>query len=274
LIDFFIHPFHFFGRTDEVTVFQNGVTAGITNIASNALKVAMMFSIPGKGDPEPKHNLPGEPVLPLVLSVFLLIGLIIVIIKFRDIRYFLILIWFILLLLPSVFSMGAPNTLRTTGAIPALYALIAIGFSWLYSFGLEKLKSNRHLWLNIGAVVLLIYCGAVGVYQYSRWTKADRTWLAFNTAEVELGQQIGRWSWTSKEPIYLPKVVAEHPTVLFTAYPYDYFLYETLTPLPNTIYIVIEPTGLDQLHAQFPNGKIIREFILVTGRTWAIAYKT
>ncbi|MCX7919157.1 MAG: glycosyltransferase family 39 protein [bacterium] len=274
LIDYIVHPFHFFGRTDEVTVFQNGFGEGIKHIVANALKVAMMFSIPGKGDPEPKHNFPGEPALPFFLSIFLVIGTIVAVKKIQDTRYFTLLVWFILFLTPSVFSMGAPNTLRTTGALPALYALIALGFDWVYTFGLHKLLSQTHRVLNIIAVIILLYCGSVGVYQYFRWAKSDRTWLAFNTAEVELGHQIKLWSSDSKSAIYLPKVVAEHPTVIFSAYPFDYFYYETLDPLPNTIYIIIEPSIFVQLQTQFPNGNIIREFKLINGQTWAIAYKT
>jgi 4-amino-4-deoxy-L-arabinose transferase-like glycosyltransferase len=274
IVDYAIHPFHFMGRTDEVTVFQNGLSSGITNIVSNALKVGMMFSIPGKGDPEPKHNLSGEPELPLVLSIFLIIGIIIAIKKIRDTRYFLGITWFILLLLPSVFSMGAPNTLRTTGALPALYALIAIGFEWVYSVGLTKLKSNLHRWLNIAAILLLIYSGSVGVYQYFRWAKSDQTWLVFNSAEVELGKQITDWARADKLPIYLPKVVAEHPTVQFSAYPFNYYNYELLKPIPNAIYLIIDPKVLTELQSQFPDGKVIREFRLINGNLWSVAYKT
>ncbi|MFB3895788.1 MAG: ArnT family glycosyltransferase [bacterium] len=280
IIDYIYHPFHLMGRTDEVTVFQNGLSSGITNIASNALKVGMMFSIPGKGDPEPKHNLSGEPELPLLLSIFLIIGIIITCKKIRDTRYFLFLVWFILLLLPSVFSMGAPNTLRTTGALPALYALIAIGFEWLYSVGLIKLKSNRHIWLNLVAILCLIYSGTVGIYQYYRWTTSPRTWQVFNAAEVELGKQIADWSWKTKLPIYLPKVVAEHPTVIFSSYPYDYYHYENndageiLSPLSNTVYIIIDPKVIRYLESEFPDGSVIREFRLNTGNIWAVAYKT
>jgi 4-amino-4-deoxy-L-arabinose transferase-like glycosyltransferase len=280
IVDYTFHPFHFMGRTDEITVFQNGFSDGIKNIGSNALKVGMMFSIPGKGDPEPKHNLSGEPELPVVLSVFLIIGIIIAFKKIRDTRYFLCLIWFILLLLPSVFSMGAPNTLRTTGALPALYALIAIGFDWGYSVGLTKLKSNWHKWLNIATIVLLIYSSSVGVYQYFRWAKSDRTWQVFNSAEDELGKQIADWSCNTKTPIFLPKVVAEHPTVIFSAYPFDYYNYENndegaiLTSQLHSIYIIIDPKVIRSLQSQFPDGKVIREFHLSTGNIWAVAYKT
>ncbi len=140
-IDWIIHPDHFRGRTDEVSMFvahnNDGTITSIPatrialDIMHNALGVAGAWFV--KGDHVGKHNLPYSPVFDPVTGLIFLLGLLWCVRNcLRYEKAFFLLIWFLVLCMTSVLSFGAPNILRMQGAIPPVILIFVIGLRLVF----------------------------------------------------------------------------------------------------------------------------------------------
>lgn len=104
-----------------------------------------------QGDRNPRHNLPGRPVNDPLLALLFSVGLLTALWHLRSARSRLLLIWFGVMLLPTLLSDLAPHTLRGAGALPALALLCALGGGTLLAWisGSARVRSA-------GAVLLLV----------------------------------------------------------------------------------------------------------------------
>jgi len=98
-------------------------------VARNYLAVLGGISL--RGDMLPGRNLVGRPMLDPVLSVFCWIGVFFSCRRFAesDLSQLLVL-WFLVMLLPSGLSDQAPAANRMLAAAPAVAALVALGAGW------------------------------------------------------------------------------------------------------------------------------------------------
>lgn len=147
--DFVIHPEHFRGRIDEVSMFHDQIIKRspdgseqkeliakplskiVTGLAENALAVARMWTF--KGDHVGRHNLPYEPVFDWISGVIFYLGVAVSLYYAARCEWaFLPLWWLAVLACASVFSFGAPNILRMQGAIPAVVLLYVTGLRLIY----------------------------------------------------------------------------------------------------------------------------------------------
>jgi len=110
LIDYIHNPFHFFGRTEEISPFQQGIFSGIQLIFGNMVKTIGMFLLWATRN---LNTIIQGTDAAMDSSVFLIIGLFQAFRNWKKLNYLIPLAWFIFFLLPSIFSVGAPNTLRT-----------------------------------------------------------------------------------------------------------------------------------------------------------------
>ena len=74
--------------------------------------------------PIARHNLPGRAATDVLTAALFTSGLLLALLRVRERRSRLLLIWFGVMLLPSVLSGAAPHYLRAAGALPP-YALLA-----------------------------------------------------------------------------------------------------------------------------------------------------
>lgn len=140
-IAFYHHPDWFFGHASEVSVFADRVSGGagpLAVLAENALHVAGMFSF--FGDHEWTHGMAGRPLLDWAIAIPFYLGLVL-----WGVRLFgrerksdpdgdalwLLLLWMIAMLAPSVLSDAAPNFSRTLPSLPATVLPIALGLTWI-----------------------------------------------------------------------------------------------------------------------------------------------
>lgn len=84
-----------------------------------------------QGETHLRHNLPGRPYFDLVQSVLFLLGAVRGMRLWRKPEYAFLLLWFGVMLLPSILSGDAPHFGRLSGAAPAAAILIASGGAWL-----------------------------------------------------------------------------------------------------------------------------------------------
>ena len=81
-IDYLKNPFHFSGRLDEVSLFDEGLSRGFGKAADNAVANVLQFFLAGHGDHVPKHNIPLQPVFDPLNALIFLIGLLVCIFNF------------------------------------------------------------------------------------------------------------------------------------------------------------------------------------------------
>jgi 4-amino-4-deoxy-L-arabinose transferase-like glycosyltransferase len=130
---FLHHPADFSFRSYAVSAFNPGLNHGdLTGTVFYSLTRTLgMFSFQGDGTWE--RNIPNRPIFDPISSVFLAIGLLRLLRSPRDPKIAFTLLWLAVMLVPSAISvLDAPNFLRVTGMIPALFALPAFGLDWVW----------------------------------------------------------------------------------------------------------------------------------------------
>ena len=170
---FFIqNPQALFARAGVVSIFSPEWNQG--DLGGTLLRVTLMtlgtFAAVS-GDPNPIANLPGRPMLGLVLALFFWLGVIVsvwCVVRFAAGRgftrgssaavtpsstngssllaaaYLLLLCWWVVMLLPGILAPeGAPHHLRIIGTAPATYILVAVGLSQISHIKQKILKQQK-----------------------------------------------------------------------------------------------------------------------------------
>jgi len=212
LIDYAINPFHFFGRMKEVTLFGEGFLPGLVKVGENIWKIALMFSI--KGAHEIRHNIPYMPVFDPVASLFLLVGICTAAAHIRRHVFFpFILMWLVIMLLPSILSQGAPDMLRTLAVTPVLATLLAFGLIKTVELIPEK-KISPFL-LRILLVVVLLLCATTEVRRYHKWEQHPEVWGKLTAHFYELAEKAAHPAF-GDVTIYVDERIYIHPTFRYT----------------------------------------------------------
>jgi 4-amino-4-deoxy-L-arabinose transferase-like glycosyltransferase len=113
-------------------------------LLENVLKTLGMFHT--TGDPEWLYNIPGRPVFNPVGGTLLWIGVALCLFRWRQPRYFFLLLWLVSGLLPAFLSTPAASLSHTILAQPVAYILPALALSetrsWIakrdWGFGIRK----------------------------------------------------------------------------------------------------------------------------------------
>ncbi|MBC8249070.1 MAG: glycosyltransferase family 39 protein, partial [Anaerolineales bacterium] len=132
---FLTHPQAFSVRTGQLSLFNPELNQGdVLGTFWRAARLALgMISL--RGEPLWRFNIPGKPVFSWPLSVLLLLGLALSLIRLVRGRnelertfHFLMLVWLPVMLLPSILAVKElPSALRSVGLIPLLFLLPAQG---------------------------------------------------------------------------------------------------------------------------------------------------
>ena len=138
--------------------------------------VATFRSFYDSGDRNSRHNLPGRPVNDLLLATLFTLGLLAAFMKIKRPNIRLILIWFGVMALPVLLSIGAPHALRGVGMLPALAMLYALGAGVLIN------RFSSYKWIGMALLVLVVtVSGAWTVRDYFlRWSGDQGTGAAFD----------------------------------------------------------------------------------------------
>ncbi len=214
-IYFYRHPALFLRHISAVSIFADPVSDGSPGRAlwMNTWRVLGMFSI--QGDREWIHNLAGRPVFDPLLSIPFWLGLAIWLLRLRRREdpdrdaLALLLLWSLVMLLPSVFSDAAPNFSRTLLALPALFVAVGLGLARL----MELLQRPR--WLGSGLVALILTCsGGLSAYDYFvRFPQRPEVYYAYDVDKLDA------WAYlqplTENHQLYLSQLWAEHGTLRY-----------------------------------------------------------
>ena len=156
----------------------------------NVIKHARMFHV--EGDYNPRHNIPGEPMLDSITGVLFLYGLFYALRYIRDHRQGLLLTWLVIPLLGGILSLvqEAPQAYRTLDAVIAI-ALLAgevVGTMPL-PLGDTTARRDRIYW---GLVSTLLGVAAfLNVFTFfQKWARDDRVWMAFSPMETAVAREV------------------------------------------------------------------------------------
>ncbi len=221
------HPGTFLERAETVSIFDPAWNQGDlwgTFLHTTLVTLGTFAGL--TGDPNPMGNLPGRPMLGLVLAPLFWLGVVVSIWRVvrylsnrhRDVPkrhaatsslstispsptnsptpYLFLLCWWPVLLLPGILAPeGAPHYLRIIGTAPATYILIAIGLAQI-SPGLPAGAGNIQYLISkwrISNWLILIFLpiGLVTARDYfARWAKLPELYMAYDVYAVELVQHI------------------------------------------------------------------------------------
>ena len=158
---------------------------------NNALGALGMFVF--YGDNLWLYNIPGRPLLGLILGPLALAGLVIVIVRFRRMEYALALFWLIAGIFPSLITGVVASNLRSVAALPVVYLLVSIGLVEIMR-GLERLIESH----TLRTIPLVLLAVAVTVFSWNAyfdiWGQARDVRVAYHTTLFEVAQELDRAS--------------------------------------------------------------------------------
>ncbi len=170
-----------------------------------------------RGDQSILRNNPGRTLLDPIQLLFVLIGLAeIVLQRFRRRDVFLIL-WFGVMLIPSILSGDAPHFGRLIGIIPPIAIIMAKGVGWIGQILIERIKDTRYDYPQLimaSLMLLLIISGGLTVFDYFwRYANISELESEFDYPDWELGQYVAQLP--EESTVYLVPTQEEMATVYF-----------------------------------------------------------
>ena len=217
LIYFALHPETFMARGHEVSVLNPGRNQGgpLTAFLVNSWDHILAFGF--RGDPTWRNNVAGNPMLNLVETLFLGLGVCMAMWRWKHRpAYRLLLLWLAIMILPALLaSHAAPNTMRMIGAAPAVYLLIGMGMWEAYLFLRTRFpKRTSHTvsilaWACVSALIGVQ--GATTFHTYFHtWAGAPEVYEAHQVEWAVLAQTLNEQRPAADEVYLLPYRLNEH----------------------------------------------------------------
>ena len=142
-----------------------------------------------KGDGNWRHNLAGQPELFFFQGFLFLLGIFLALKKIKRPEMVFILSWLIIMILPAALTKeGLPHALRSIGAIPSVYILVALGGEFLWQESKKFLSPKKR---NIFFASLLLLLTLISFYRYFFvWANKQEVKEAFNLNYLLEGQHL------------------------------------------------------------------------------------
>ena len=131
LIFFFRYPYFFVFRLAYVANRGKGTVPDrpwLTWLNNIGRVVRGLF---WQGETHLRHNLPGRPYFDVIQAFLFILGLVRNGRFWPSLSHIFLVIWLIVMLLPTILSGDAPHFGRMTGAVPAVAIIMALGLAWL-----------------------------------------------------------------------------------------------------------------------------------------------
>lgn len=188
----------------------------VPRLLENVRKHLLMFNF--RGDPNGRHNLPGEPMLDNLLAALLVLGVGLALVRFWRPQALLLLIWLFAMLMGGVLSLGfeAPQSLRAIGTQPVAYllALVPLHALWIAWRNSGGIRFPQYYYVPL--VLLLLWIGYDNFYTYFyRQANDFASWNAFSTPETITANLLQQME--EETEAYVISYFHGHPTINFLA---------------------------------------------------------
>ena len=200
----------FFARAESTSVFNiTPRDQWLVQINESLEEHLLMFN--HRGDPNPRHNLPDEPMLDFVSGGLFVLGFFFALTRWRSTGLFTLPFWVLLMVLPGVLTVPweSPQSLRSILVIPAVAALAAYPLERLWSVSKDApWPAARRLALP-GALGALGFIAYVNVeFYFDDQANDPRVYAEFSTDEFlmaeshEEQQRQGYSIWVSRQFLF------------------------------------------------------------------------
>ena len=188
------HPEQFLHRVNQTSLFTGKPTLDgkIRALDGNVRKHALMFNV--VGDPNPRHGIPGTPVLDRITAALFVLGIVYCAYRWRSPAYFVLIIWFLVGMQGGVLSLDweAPQAHRSLLAVPAVYGLAAIplGAAWN-----AWQRQGRGAALLASGIILitLVLAGYLNYDRYfHRQMERSDTYNAFSAGDTAVARYVAK----------------------------------------------------------------------------------
>ena len=182
-------------RTEDVSLLGQTTASGQSverALIDNVILVGRMFV--DSGDTNLRHNLPGRAALDWFNVIGFVTGLGLLLWHWRKPQSWLLAIWLVVMLLPTLLATAAPHYLRASGAVGAVMIIVGIGLVWWWDRlvgwlvnvkGGKWEKLSLHIWLLLPVLVLLISTTVTVVDYFGRWANYPKLYDHFQAVELE-----------------------------------------------------------------------------------------
>ena len=179
-------PEEFFRRSSAVSIFAH-VPEGeaASAVRNNLLRHLRMFHF--EGDPNGRHNIPGEPMLDTLSGLLMLAGLAVVAFRWRNAAMFALPFWVVIMIIPGTLSIPweSPQSLRSIAVIPAVIALITLAVGGIWQSGRAlKLPIARYVAPIIASALLAVIAYANIEAYFGEQANNPAVYSAFSTADT------------------------------------------------------------------------------------------
>jgi len=162
-------PLITFAIREPQTFFQRTSTVGIWNPAHNldfwpTLRAHIRYHLQMFnfiGDVNGRHNIPDAPQLGPIAGVLFLLGLAATLARPLSWPGAAWLVWWVVMLLPGILTIEAPQAYRTIGVVPVLYLIAAQGLQLI----VDLARGVRRRWLHHVVYAAVILAALGGAYQ-------------------------------------------------------------------------------------------------------------
>lgn len=258
------HPGEFFSRMQNTSIFSpNSGEQSWQAVIETAKEHLLMFNY--QGDRNGRHNLSGMPMLDPVSGSLMVLGLAICIKNFNKTKYFLIVSWFILMLLPGIFSLNfeSPQSYRSIGSLPAAYLLAVVPLYYLSELWQQSNSALKNLFYRIFMFLLIgiVIVTNLSIY-FNYQQNSTSSWLEFSAKDTIIGNEMAKLSQDAD--FYVSSLYFGTPTIQFLApnvknakalETYDSFPMKFDHTRDAVIYLDASQTNLfDQLKDFYPHG--------------------
>jgi streptogramin lyase/4-amino-4-deoxy-L-arabinose transferase-like glycosyltransferase len=214
-------PDLYFARTKNTALFaKTAPEERLAGLLENTRKHLLMFNY--RGDPNGRHNLPGEPMLDPYSGALFVLGLGVSLwagLRGQTwARLLLLPLWLAITLLGGILSLDfeAPQSLRAIGTQPVVYILAVIPLWLLWRAWRDE--GGRYAPRAVLAPLLLLL-GVIGVSNFHTYffrQAADfAVWNAFSTPETITATLLGQMDVATVP--YVISFFHGHPTINFLA---------------------------------------------------------
>ncbi|WP_420631974.1 hypothetical protein [Candidatus Leptofilum sp.] len=212
LLFFWRYPYFFVFRIAYVANRGRGTVAD-QPLLTWLLNVGRVFrGLYWQGETHFRHNLPGRPYLDPIQATFFTLGVVQTVRQKLNPRAVFLLLWLLVMLLPTIMSGDAPHFGRMTGAAGPLAILVAVGAVWLFSVTSKPITVHRIL--ITGYCLLLFGSLAFTVRDYfGRYANHPQLATDFYLPDWQLGQLAA--DQAEGTAVYLTPTQEEMATIFF-----------------------------------------------------------
>lgn len=278
LIFFIRHPEWLTTRPAQATGSKNGAMQVILNVGR------MVGGLVWRGDTNLRLNLPGRPALDPLQSITFIVGVWHGLGRSLRPGTIFAVIWFVVMLIPSVFSDVAPHFGRALGATPPLAILIALGLVQISKVKFQISNFKWTIWIGVMTVAVMLGYSTVTMARdyFVTWARDPGLFTAFDVGLRQSAEYLA--SLPRDDLISLSPVDRDLPIFRFTFHD-DVSRLKTFNGRRCTVYpvqpghdfthvaiVAEESNSLQALQRVFPSGQVVKTFKSLSS-PYAVAFR-